>query len=92
MIASLCYIESSKLILSCDGKEFTVIGDSPTAESIRQHAKDPKSLFSSVMKIEKDKFDPVLYWYESSHNFSDSQPPIEFSQDKLKEFTSKLKS
>lgn len=92
MIASICYIDSANMILSCDGKSFEVIGASPVAESIRKTSKKSDSLFSSIMKGEKEKFDPVQYWLTSSQNFADSEPPVKYSKEVLETMKAKLKS
>lgn len=92
MIASICYIESANMILYCDGESFEVIGSSSVAESIRKTSKKPDSLFTSIMKSQKDKFDPVEYWFTSSQNFADSEPPVKYSPEALKAMKAQMKS
>ena len=90
MIASICHVESAKMILVCDGDIFSVIGDSETAKSIKSIVEDSESLFNLIKKTQNDSFDPVSYWYESSINFSESAPPVEYSEETLADFKNQL--
>lgn len=90
MINSIWIAESSKFILAYDGKVFSVIGDSPIAESIRKISKDKNSLFLKLFNDAESDFDPVQYWYDSSMNFADETPPRPFSKEILELFTEQL--
>lgn len=84
MISSICFIDDAKMILSCDGNDFSVIGKSEIANSIRRMSKDDESVFTMLKKRLGKSFDPVRYWYESSMNFADSTPPVEYSAENLR--------
>ena len=90
MIASLCYIDSAGVILSCDGKTFSIIGDSPTAESLRLAIQQKNSGYQFFKKEEGEKFDPVDYWFTSSQNFADADPPVGYSKETLESFKAQL--
>ena len=85
MINSIWLNKSDKFLLVCDGKEFFVYGDSPIANSIREHTEQGTGAFASFLKKAKedpkDDFDPVDYWYTSSINFADEYPPQPYSNE-----------
>jgi hypothetical protein len=90
MIKSIWFAREHRFVLSFDGKEFLVIGDSQIAQSIRRMSKDKDSLFLELFNEAKSDFDPVRYWYESSMNFADEVPPRPFSKELFDLFTEEL--
>ncbi len=91
MIQSVCLLEADRCLLAYDGKKFTVIGDSSIAEDIRRlSGAGAESLFSSLMKEAADDFDPVRYWYESSMNFADEDPPVPYDENLFQMFKDRL--
>lgn len=81
MIKSICLLTSHKCLLSYDGKKFQVLGDSPVAQGIKYHAEDKEGLFYKIIEEAEDGFDPVNYWYTSSMNFADENPPQPYSNE-----------
>jgi hypothetical protein len=92
MIKSIWLARDYGFVLSYDGKEFLVIGDSQIAESIRRMSKDKDSLFSELFSGSNNDFDPVRYWYESSINFADEAPPRRFSKKLFDLFVEELQN
>jgi hypothetical protein len=81
MIKSICFLRSHKCLLSYNGKNFEVLGNSVVSDGIRDNAKKVGGLFYSQMKKSPKDFDPVEYWYTSSMNFADEQPPKPYSDE-----------
>jgi hypothetical protein len=94
VISSIWLVETYKFLLVCDGKDFFVYGDSLMANSIRGHMERGTGAFASFLKKakedQKDDFDPVQYWYISSMNFADEEPPSAFSEKALKNALKRL--
>jgi heat shock protein HspQ len=81
MIKSICLLTGHKCLLSYDGKKFEAIGSSPVAEGITNNSKNKDGLFYKLMKEAEDDFEPVEYWYSSSMNFADEDPPKPYSDE-----------
>lgn len=90
MMKSICLLTSHKCLLSYDGKKFQVLGDSPVAQGIKNNAENEDGLFYKMMEEAKDDFDPVDYWYGSSMNFADEDPPKPYSDELFELFKEEL--
>lgn len=90
MIKSICFLRSHECLLSYDGKKFQVLGDSPVAQGIKNNIENEDGLFYDLIKKAKDDFDPVDYWYGSSMNFADEDPPQPYSNELFELFKEEL--
>jgi len=83
MIKSICLLTDPGCLLYYDGKKFEALGSSPIVGAITNNSKNEDGFFYKLMQEAKDDFDPVEYWYGSSMNFADEDPPQPYSDELL---------